>query len=58
MTPSLTARTTGRGSVAGGGLGHVRPLSCPVNGVRCESTAGVDVGSTAENMSVDAERPA
>jgi hypothetical protein len=56
--PPLMARTTHRAGLAGRGLGHERALACPVNGVRGESTACVDVGSTAENVGVDAERPA
>jgi hypothetical protein len=56
--PSLKAKTTLRVSVAGGGLSRERALTCPLDGARCESTAGVDVGSTTENGNVDAERPA
>ena len=55
---SLTARRTRRGSFAGGGFSQGRALICPVNGVRCESTACVEVGSMTENENVDAERPA
>ena len=56
--PSLKARTILRGSVAGSGFSHERALACPVDGFRCESTVGVDVGYTTENRNVDAERPA
>jgi len=56
--PPLMARTTHRAGLAGRGLGHERALTCPVNGVRGESTACVDVGCTAENVGVDAGRPA
>ena len=35
-----------------------RALVCPVNGVRCESIACIDVGCTAENANVGAERAA
>ena len=55
--PSLKAKTTLRGGAAVGGLSHERALTCPLDGARCESTAGVDVGST-KNGNVDAERPA
>jgi hypothetical protein len=33
-------------------------LTCPVNGARCESLACIDVGCTAEDANVDAERAA
>ena len=52
----ITARRTRRGSFAGGGLSQGRALICPVNGVRCESTACVGVGWMTENGHVDAER--
>ena len=55
--PSRTASTTRRGTFAGDGLSHQRALTCPVNGVRCKSTACIDVGSAIENLSVDAEPP-
>jgi hypothetical protein len=56
--PSLTATPTRRGGFAGGGLSHERALSCPVDGVRCDQVACIDVGSTTENGNVDAERAA
>ena len=56
--PSPTATTTRGGSFAGGGLSHERALTCPVNGVRCDQVACIDVGSTTKNGNVDAERAA
>ena len=50
--PSLTATTTRRGGFAGGGLSHERALTCPVNGLRGESTACIDVGSAIEALSL------
>ena len=41
-------------AVACGEQGRV----CPVNGARCDQVACIDVGGTAENASVDAERAA
>ena len=35
-----------------------RAVTCPVNGARCESVACIDVGCTAEDANVDAERAA
>jgi hypothetical protein len=57
VTASFTARTTRRCAFAGGGIGHERARSCPVNRARCESTGCIDVASTTESVSVDAERP-
>ena len=56
--PSLTATTTRRGGFAGGGLSHERALTCPVNGLRGESTACIEVGSAIEDGNVGAERAA
>ena len=53
-----TARATRRGTFAGDGLSDQRALTCPVNGARCDQVACIDVGCTAENASVDAERAA
>ena len=33
-------------------------VTCPVNGARCESVPCIDVGCTAEDANVDAERAA
>jgi hypothetical protein len=37
--PSPTASTTRLGTFAADGLSHQRAVTCPVNGVRCKSTA-------------------
>ena len=37
---------------------HEQARVCPVNGARCDHVAWIDVGLTAENASVDAERAA
>ena len=37
---------------------HQQARVCPVNGARCDQVACIDVGCTAENASVDAERAA
>ena len=39
-------------------VGREQALTCPVNGARRDQVACIDVGCTAENANVDAERAA
>ena len=52
------ARATGPRAYDLAAVCSEQALTCPVNGARCESIACIDVGCTAEDANVDAERAA